>query len=504
MIVDALLVEKAIAFYQEKVSPFAGIVASVNDRRELARPKFDEIQKDQSLNDEEKQSKVKEWQDEISEYVYPFFRDARRSFALVSFKPEKFLEGISAQDIDLQAGYAKRADEYQKKQVRLAKIVIKTEVLQDDAQKTKRVKMEEALAKLLSGVAFNEVASQYSEETEIEETALQDVKRLSPELAEQVLDLEAGQLSGIIETPTSLLLVKVLERQDGRSLEEVREELTAILRKEKSVQQAYEAALDFAGRVSDRWWKDTENTVVFDGVRILAEFANEAKGGAFELIDKIPRNGMVNQEIGQEPELLKAVFETSAKEPLTGAVKGGKASYVAYLQEIEVPSLDDPLKDNFALSTLKNIYRRKVALEATRARARTAAERINTALQNGVEFSEAAGETVFMDLPAFSRMEPGDLNQKVRISDVGSSLLAISRAQPGQILEPQKTSNGYALIYLVSKTLPDDEDSAKMLENVRGYILRREQQKALSDFYQRLEKESDTQLPAGLRTRQNR
>jgi parvulin-like peptidyl-prolyl isomerase len=87
---------------------------------------------------------------------------------------------------------------------------------------------------------------------------------------------------------------------------------------------------------------------------------------------------------------------------------------------------------------------------------------------------------------------------------VGTTLLAISKAQPGQILEPQKTFNGYALIYLVSKTVPDDEETKTMLENVRGYILRREQQKALSDFYQRLEKESDTQLPEGLQARYNR
>lgn len=503
LIVDALLTEKAIAFYQEKINPFSKIVTTVNDRRELARPKFDEIQKDQTLNDDEKQSKVKEWQDEISEYVYPFFRDAKRSFALVSFKPEQLLEGVSEQDIDLQAGYAKRVDEYQKKQVRLAKIVMKTEGLDDDAKKAKRGKMEEALAKLHAGAAFNELAAQYSEEKEIEETALQDVKKLASELAAQLTDLQAGELSGIIETPTSLLLVKVLERQDGRSLEEVREELTGILRKEKSVQLAYEAALDFASRVSDRWWKDTETAVEFDGVRILAEFAKEAKGADFSLVDKIPRNGMVSPEVGQEPELLKAVFETSAKEPLTGAVKGEKASYVAFLKEVEVPSLADPLKDNAALNTLKNIYRRKVALEATRARAEAEAERIHAALQNGVEFAEAAGATVFADLPAFSRMEPGDLNQKARISDVGTTLLAISKAQPGTMIPPQKTFNGYALIYLLDKTIPDDDESKKMLENVRGYILRREQQKALSDFYQRLEKESDTQLPEAFQTRHN-
>lgn len=505
LIVDALLTEKALAFYNDKVAPFSTQVAGVSDRRELARPKFEEIQKDQTLSDEEKQSKVKAWQDEITEYVYPFFKDARRSFALVRFQPEKMLDGIAEQDLDLKAGYAKRAEEYQKKQVRLAKIVMKTEGLQEAELKAKRAKMDEALKKLQEGAAFVEVGSQYSEEKEIEESELQEVKKLAPELSEKVLALQAGEVSGVIETPTSLLLVKVLERQDGRSLEEVKLELTEILRKEKSEQLAYEAALEFAGKVSDRWWKDkdAESKVEFNGVKVLAEFASESKSAVFELVDKIPRNGIVSPEIGQEPALLKAVFETSVKEPLTGAIKGDKASYVAYLQETEVPSLAVPSQDSAALNTLKNIYRRKVAMEKTMARADAEAARINAALQNGMDFAAAAAPVVFTDLPAFSRMEPGDLSQKARISDVGSTLLAISKAQTGRVLQPQKTYSGYALIYLVEKTVPDDEESRKMLENVRGYILRREQQKALTEFYQRLEKESDTQLPEGLRTRNN-
>ena len=156
-----------------------------------------------------------------------------------------------------------------------------------------------------------------------------------------------------------------------------------------------------------------------------------------------PSTGRRNPYPQWSPKSARADCSTAfstRKEPLTNAVKGEKASYVAYLQEIEVPSLADPLTDSAALNTLKHIYRRKVALEVTRARAEAEAERINAALQNGVQCTEAVGETVFTDLPAFSRMEPGDLSQKARISDVGTTLLAISKAQPGQILEPRKPS----------------------------------------------------------------
>ena len=502
MIVDLLITEKALAFHKEKIAPYAEIAPNVNERRELAGSLVEEIYKDDSLSDEEKQAKITQAQDDITTYVYPFFRDAKRSFALLSFKPEAMLDEVVDSELDLQAGYDKRIDEYQKKQLRMAKITMKIEGLDEAGKEAKKAKIEEVMQKLLQGQEFNALAAEFSEDKQIEDSEMQDFSKLAPEVAKAVKDMQPGQISDIVETAESFMLLKVLERSDGRSLDEVKDELLAILRQERSTQMTFEAALDVAEKLNDRWWEENEKETDFDGAKVLAELAKETKHADFDLIEKVTQNTQINAAIGFEPELSKAVFGCTPKEPLTGAVKGEKASFVAYLLDVETPSLTDPYTDKAALNTLKQIYRRKLATEKTFAQAEAEAQRINSALAEGQEFAQAAGESKFQELEPFTRMNPGDLSQKARVSNVGSALLAISKAEPGQVLAPQKTYSGYVLLYLADKSMPDDEDSKNMLENVRNYILRREQQTAMNNFYQQLERESNTILPDGLQPKQ--
>lgn len=501
LIVDKLLAEKALALYKEKAAPYAELATTVNNRNELANPEFEKIHKNSALSDEEKQLLVSEYQEELSDYVYPFFQEAKRSFALVSFKPESFMASITEQDVDMQTGYAKRAEEYQKKEIRLAKIVVKTSELSEQEKDAKKVKLQEALKKIQEGTTFLEIAKEYSEEESHFDTELQDIKRLTSKLAEAVTEMQSGEISDVIETDDSLLIVQVLERRDGRTLEDVYDELLEILRKEKSIQLAYEAALDFATKASDRWWKDTENNLEFEGIKILPQLSEEIAEAEFNFYEQLPASGLYGHELSDERALLQAVFETSLKEPLTRAIKGEKASYLACLEEVVAPSLRNPELDSSALGTMKSIYRRKTAQQKAKERALLEKERIEKALSDGSEFNEAADKTIFSDLAPFSRMETEELSKTARLNDINASLQALSKAKVETILEPQKTYNGYALIYLSEKNLPNDEDSLKMMENVRNYILRREEQKLMAEFYERIELESDTRLLESLQTR---
>ena len=216
-------------------------------------------------------------------------------------------------------------------------------------------------------------------------------------------------------------------------------------------------------------------------------------------LKKKKRNATVNPQVGRDLELLEAVFNTSRTEPFTTAVKGTNASYLACLLEAEAPYLAAPEQDPASLNTLKSIYRRKVAMDACRKRAEAEAERISAALkENDGDFEKAAGQTTFTDLEAFGRFEPGDLQQKARVSDIGTAMQAVAKAEVNSLLPPLKTSNGYILLYLTGKSIPDDENSRSLMENVRNYLLQQNKQKALTSFYQRLEAESNTQLPEGL------
>ncbi|NLZ63874.1 MAG: hypothetical protein GX902_08705 [Lentisphaerae bacterium] len=499
VIADLLLAERANAFYQEQVASYASLAPTVKDRRELGRPRMTEIQNDQTLSDEEKQTLMASYQEELQEYVFPFFREEKRSFALVSFSPEKFLADIVESELDLEAGYNQRLDEYQKKQIRLAKLVQNTSGLDESGKAAKKAKLTEALEKIAAGTDFAALVQEYSDEQPSGEQPLLDIKNLDADLAAQLTDLEVGQISGIIETANTYQLVKVLERKDGRTLEEVKDELISILRQEKSVQMAFDAALSFAGKISDIWWKESEKDSSFNAQAALANLAQETAKAEFTTIPKVSRNAMVNPQVGRDRELLDAVFNTSPSEPFTTAVKGTNASYLACLLEADPPYLAAPENDSASLNTIKSIYRRKVAMDACRKRAEAEAERINAALQeNGGDFEKAADKTTFTDLEAFGRFEPGDLQQKAQVSNIGTAMQAIAKAEVNTLLPPLKTNSGYILLYLTGKNIPDDENSRNMMENVRNYLLQQNKQKALASFYQRLEAESNTQLPEGL------
>ena len=66
------------------------------------------------------------------------------------------------------------------------------------------------------------------------------------------------------------------------------------------------------------------------------------------------------------------------------------------------------------------------------------------------------------------------------------------------MLAPRRAATGAVLVYLEKKEVPDDDDAKKMMDNVRSYLLRRNQQAELGRFAERLKAESNTQLIEGL------
>ena len=66
------------------------------------------------------------------------------------------------------------------------------------------------------------------------------------------------------------------------------------------------------------------------------------------------------------------------------------------------------------------------------------------------------------------------------------------------VLANTPSDGGYVLVYLQDRVVPEDEESKGFMENIRGYVLRNKQNTALGEFYERLERESNTQLAEGL------
>lgn len=505
LIADRLIGERALLQYAAKVAPYAETATTAKEQFELGRDRMMAIQQNSQLSDDAKQTQAAELQEELREWVMPFFRPARRSFVLATFKIDSYLPGIQEADLDLQAGYDQRAAEYQKKEVRLARISQSIVDLDDAAKVARRARLSEARDRLLAGTTFTDLAKEYSDQPTVEDSALVDVASLDAAVRDAVATLEAGQVSDIIETAEAYLLVNVLEKRNGRTLAQVKDELTTILKQEKAEQLAFDDALSFAQTSTGRWDQASEANKPFDAVKTFTEVSQPAYALAeVSTVEQISRNDTIPAVNAREQALTEAVFNATDKTPLTSAVKGKKAAYVAYLLQATPGFLADPAKDAAAMDTLKRIFARHSAMQATQAKAQAEMTRVNAALQAGTELAKAADPLTFNELPPFGRMDANTINQKVMFSDLNGFISQVSKAKTGTLLAPLKTYSGYALAYLVGRTVPDDAESKVMLENVKGYLLRREQQKLLGAFYERLEKESNTQLREEMRLRQRR
>jgi len=505
LIADTLVAAKAKAMYNEKVAPYASKAPSCQNITDFSREEAAKLAEDLNMEEDERQIRLQEHQQFLQSMVMPFYEAEKRSFSLVFFNQDKYAENVEITEDMLKEGYEARAGEYQKKEIRLAKIILHTAALNEEEKAAKAAKMDDIKKKLEDGEDFLKLASAESEDKDnIEDAKLVDIATLPTALADKVKELEIGQFTEVVDTDTSLILAKVLERRNGRSLEEVKDELKGILLKEQCRKLAQEDAQRLADKVSDVWYQnaqadDDSLRSLGDASALLESTAKLFSKSEFQKVDKYTRNGVISASIGRDNAVSEAVFKTTAKYPLSNAVQGDKGSYVACLLEIEAPRLRTPEEDARTLNTMKGIYRREIAYAAAEKRAEEIRTQINTELAEGKDFASAAGaKAVFQDAKEFSRLESNEVSQTMQLRDVYGFLYNLPKEKVGTVLAPRRASSGAVLVYLESKVVPDDDDTKQMKESVRNFILNRNQQRELSRFAEKLKTESNTQLIEGL------
>ena len=503
-IIDIVITEKATAFYNEKIAPYADQATTVASAAELARPYELELQNNSALSDDERAALASAHRDMLNEIVRPFFKAEQRSFSAAAFLPEKFIADVVLTDSDLAAGYEKRKDVYQKVEVRFAQIVVKTTDDMDDAAKAaKRARIDDAAKKLAAGTTFADLVAEYSEDESSKakngETDLMDVTMLDQDLSGKIAAMDVGQISSVIATDNAFYLVKLLEKRPARSLEDVREELRAELIEEASKSMAFDAAIELSEALVDAWGRAQDKGSKADAEALFAEMTAGNDKLSVISAKQVMNGGYVPQELlNGERALIADVFAVSMDEPFTNAINGNKGAFVACLSDVVAPKLESPLANPALMSNLKSVYRRQVAMDAAKAQAIATADRINAALKNDPDLAKAAGEVVFKPVNTpFSRMNMREMND-FTVRDSMGLLTALGKAELKTVLPPQKTFGGYVLVYLQDRVMPEDEESKSFMENIRGYVLRNKQNTALGEFYERLERESNTQLAEGL------
>lgn len=503
LIADKLMSEKALAMYNEKVGPFRSDVATSDGLSKYMQLEYARLQSDTEMSDEQKQVKLYEYQSLLQDFVMPFLVRESRSFSAAVFPYDAYAAEVKIDDDMLREEYQAHLADYQKKEVRLARIQMNVGGLSADEAKAKRDKLAALLAEVGEGADFEALVAANSEVEDSIDKDFVEISKYPAVISAKLEGLAAGQISEIIEMPESYVLVKVLERRDGRSFDEVKGELTAAVRDAKTREMAGDEAERLSDILATNWYDKNDFNGQTDGKEaeifaaaeaVLKESTSKFSHARFVEFADVDSYGYLNPEFGRDENMAAVVFRTSAASPISIAVGGQKGVYVCCLKGIVPASLRDPAKDQVAMSIMKRIYVRESGFRKAEARAQAEATRINAALAEQKAFAEAAGSVTFSDVPEFSRFNAQALAQTLRAQDVNTLLNSYGKAAVNTVSAPIRTDSGAALLYLVSKVVPDDEQSKAMLENVKNYLLNRNKQEALNKFSLKLEEESQTML----------
>lgn len=487
-VLDAIMNERAVAFYNEKIASYRDAAPGTRAGWELGRKEMEAIQADESRSDEEKQAALMNVSDYVREIVQPFYVQEERSFSAVAYSYDSYKESVTITDSDIKKGYEARKAKYENVDVRLSKVVV--DIADDadaDAKAAAKAKAEEAYKKAVEGKDIAELAAEYSgDENNDGDTGAVAINTLDKELQAQVRKLQVGQLSTVIETADGYVFFKLVEKAEPKTFDavkgEIASELTLEAAKKAAIADAERAYVEIAKAWDEAGHKDAEK------VAILKNNTTEGKA-EFTEVPMTRQYSYGAFGAAGDNALMAAVFAVKAAEPFTKAVAGTEAAYIAVLGDVAPAHLMDA-KDDISLTV--NVYKRSVAMDAALAKANAEISRINEALKGGAAIVDAAGETVFLDdKDAISHQNANQFDD-VYVRNVAGMLNDLDKAEVNTVIPAQKSYSGYTLVYLESKNVPSGDDMKDTREAVRQQLLMQKKNSVLAKFVQRVQKESDT------------
>ena len=168
------------------------------------------------------------------------------------FEPSRFEQEVSFEEGELEKYYRRHLDRFDiPEQVRAAHILIRVAGDAGDMMRQqKRQLAEKVLAEVKSGKDFAQLARQHSEDpgsaAKGGDLGFFPRGAMVGPFEEAVFALKPGEISGIVETPFGLHIIKSEGRIEAgiRPLAEVENEVKAALKTEKARQLAFEKAMD--------------------------------------------------------------------------------------------------------------------------------------------------------------------------------------------------------------------------------------------------------------------
>jgi peptidyl-prolyl cis-trans isomerase D len=384
--------------------------------------------------------------------------------------------GIKVGQPEVAAYYDQHRDEYRvPEQVNVRQILIKTPLAGADGKvdakgvDDARKKGEEALRQLKAGAKFEDIAKKYSDDPSGKTGgSIGWVRRGGfpvPEVDKAAFSLAKGANSDLINAGYAFVILHVDDKQDAhaKTLDEVRDQIEPVIRAQKASQAV-----------------DAEATALVSQARSGGlDVAAAAKGLQVVTTDFINRSDSL-PGIGNAPPLMEAVFNAAEKSPPDDlALPQGFVVYeLVAIRPPATPSFEDiraRVESEFKESRSAALLTQKTQELSDRAKSEHDLKKAAKELGATVKTSD---------------LVPPD----GQVPDLGAMSGPASVAftlKPGEISGPIDTNTSGAVLSVLEKQDPTDQDYAAKKDQIRDSLRLNKQQELFGLFVSNLRQQME-------------
>jgi peptidyl-prolyl cis-trans isomerase D len=400
----------------------------------------------------------------------------KRKIKYVLIETAKLKGEMQVSPQDLQAYYDQHRDEFRApEQVNVRQILIKTPLPGTDGKVDQKgvdeahKKADDALKQLKAGAKFEDLAKKYSEDPSGKNGgSVGWIKRGGfpvPEVDKAAFAVAKGGTSDVINAGYAFVILKIDDKQDAhlKTLAEVKEQIEPLIKQQKAQQAA-----------------DSEASALLSQARTGAlDKAAAAKGLQVVATDFISRTDSL-PGIGSSPQFTEAVFSAVEKSP-PDQVQLSQGFAIFELVAIKPP----------ATPTFEEI-RSRVETEFKNERAGTLLTQKTQELADRAKASHDLKKAA-QELGATMKMSDLVLPEG-QVPDIGSMSGAASVAfslKPGEISGPVDSGNTGAVLAILEKQAPSDQDFTAKKDQIRDTLVQSKQSELFGLFLTNLREQME-------------
>lgn len=401
----------------------------------------------------------------------------KRKISYVLIETAKLENEAKVTQPELQSYYDQHRDEYRvAEQVNVRHIYFKTPLPGADGKVDQkgidavRKKADDVLKQLQAGGNFAELAKKYSEDASSAKNggSLGWVKRgqfPSPEMENAAFSLPKGGSSGVISASGGFDIIHIDDKQEAhlKTLDEVKAQIEPILRQQKAVQAA-----------------DAEATTVLNQARTLGlDKAAANKGLQVITTDYVSRTDSL-PGIGNGTQFMDAVFNEPEKSP-PDEVQLPQGYAIFSLLDVKPPAT--PTFEEIR-SRVENEFKQERATALLVQKTRELSDRAKA----GHDLKKAAKELG-------ATMETSDfVAPDGQAPDLGSMTGPAAVAftlKPGEISGPIDTNTAGAVLTILEKQEPTEQEFAQKADQIRDSLLEQKQEELFGMFVSNLRQQME-------------